>query len=109
MILENSAAIVKQLNDKVIRRVLSHSAGIMLVEFTFNKGGVGEMHKHDQHEQVGYVAQGSFEIVVGDEKRIAKKGDSYYAAKNVLHGVVALEDNSILVDAFTPMRQDFLE
>jgi quercetin dioxygenase-like cupin family protein len=37
-----------------------------------------------------------------------KKGDSYYADKNVMHGVVALED-SVLLDGFTPMRKDFLK
>jgi len=35
-------------------------------------------------------------------------GDTYYAKKNVLHGVVALEDDSVIIDAFTPPRADFL-
>lgn len=99
---------VKQLNEKNTRRVLCHGAELMLVEFRFAKGGVGEPHKHEEHEQVGYVAKGSFEITVGEEKKIARTGDCYYAAKNVMHGVVALEDDSVIIDTFHPIRKDFL-
>jgi quercetin dioxygenase-like cupin family protein len=99
----------KQLNEKTSRKILTYSEDLMLVEFCFKKGGIGQPHKHENHEQVGYIANGSFELIIGNEKKIVKKGDSYHAAKNVLHGVVALEDDSIIVDAFTPMRADFLE
>jgi quercetin dioxygenase-like cupin family protein len=108
MIISKDDVAVKQLNDKTTRRVLCHGGELMLVEFCFQKGGVGEPHQHENHEQVGYVAQGSFAITVGNDKRIIKQGDCYYAAKNVMHGVVALEDDSILIDTFTPVREDFL-
>ena len=99
---------LKQVDEKSTRRVLIHAGSLMLVEFRFNKGGVGAVHKHDNHEQIGYVAQGSFEITVGGDKKIIAKGDSYYAAKGVPHGVVALEDDSVIIDTFTPIREDFL-
>lgn len=97
-----------QLSDKTTRRVISYGQELMMVEFGFKKGGVGEPHSHDDHEQIGYVAQGSFELIVGDQKSIIKKGDTYYAPRKTLHGVVALEDDSVLIDAFTPIRKDFL-
>ncbi|WP_378954678.1 cupin domain-containing protein [Pelosinus sp. sgz500959] len=81
---------------------------MMLVEFQFDKGGIGLAHQHAEHEQIGYVDQGNFEITVGNETKIAKQGDCYYAAKNVLHGVASLEDDSIHIDSFTPIREDFL-
>lgn len=99
----------KQLNEQVFRRVLECGESLMLVEFRFKKGGVGELHKHEEHEQVGFIAKGSFELALGNEKRIVNQGDSYYAPKNVLHGVVALEDDSIIIDAFTPIRAEFIE
>ncbi|HAK74917.1 MAG TPA: pectin degradation protein [Sporomusaceae bacterium] len=108
MILAKENAMIKQLNEKCSRSILVYSDAIMLVEFRFKKGGVGEAHKHADHEQVGYIAKGSFELTVGDEKRIVCAGDSYYAARNVLHGVVALEDDSVIIDTFTPKRDDFL-
>lgn len=97
-----------RVSDKCVRRVLSYGENLMLVEFRFAKCGVGTPHSHDQHDQVGYVAKGSFEITVGGETKVAREGDSYYAPKNVVHGVVALEEDSVLVDSFTPQRADFL-
>lgn len=108
MIISRESKHILQLDDKCFRRVLVHGPAMMLVEFRFKKGGVGTMHMHAHHEQVGYVAKGSFEITVGGEKKIAREGDCYYADRNVLHGVVALEEDSVLIDTFTPIREDFL-
>ena len=95
------------LDDKVSRKVLLHQNSMMLVEFTFKKGGVGQPHSHEAHEQIGYIAKGSFEVTVGNEPKTLSVSDSYYAAKNEVHGVVALEDG-VIVDTFTPIRGDFL-
>ena len=95
------------LDDSVRRKVLLHQNSMMLVEFTFKKGGIGQPHSHEEHEQIGYIAKGSFEVTVGDKTKTLSCGDSYYAAKNEVHGVLALEDG-VIVDAFTPIRKDFL-
>jgi quercetin dioxygenase-like cupin family protein len=108
MIVEYANVAETRVSDKNVRRVLSYGENLMLVEFRFAKGGVGTPHMHEQHDQVGYIAKGSFEITVGDETKIVRQGDSYYAPKNMLHGVVALEEDSVIVDAFTPHRADFL-
>ncbi|MDU4959652.1 MAG: cupin domain-containing protein [Sporomusaceae bacterium] len=108
MIVEYASVAETRLSDKNVRRVLSYGENLMLVEFRFAKGGVGTPHKHEEHDQVGYIAKGSFELTVGDETKIVRQGDSYYAPKNTLHGVVALEEDSVIVDAFTPCRADFL-
>jgi quercetin dioxygenase-like cupin family protein len=108
MIIRNQDLPGKETGDNTSRKVLAVGDEIMLVEFQFPKGGIGVPHSHAEHEQIGYVAKGSFEITVGSETKIAKQGDCYYAPRNVLHGVVSLEDDSILIDAFTPIRQDFL-
>ena len=78
----------------------------MTVQFDFEKGSVGYLHTHP-HEQVGYVVSGRFEATVGSEKTIIEAGDTYYVPPNVEHGVVALEEG-ILIDVFTPQREDFL-
>jgi quercetin dioxygenase-like cupin family protein len=108
MIITNQDLPGKDIGDNTSRKVLVAGEEIMLVEFQFPKGGIGIPHSHEEHEQIGYVAKGSFEITVGSETKIAKQGDCYYAPKNVLHGVVSLENDSILIDAFAPIRQDFL-
>jgi quercetin dioxygenase-like cupin family protein len=90
------------------RKIMSWNDDLMAAAVRFDKGAVGTPHKHDIHTQIGYVAAGSFEVVSETEKRILKAGDSYFAGKNVMHGAVALEQDSILIDIFTPKRDDFL-
>ena len=95
------------LGEGVTRKILASGGDMMTVQFAFEKGAVGAPHTH-VHEQVGYVLQGRFELTLGDDKTIMEAGDTYYVPSNTLHGVVALEDG-VLLDVFTPQRQDFLE
>lgn len=108
MIAHNHDVQATVLDDNVSRKVLLHHGDMMLVEFRFRKGGVGHPHSHERHEQIGYIAEGVFEVTVGGETKVLSRGDSYYAGKNEVHGVVAMEDG-IIVDTFTPIREDFLE
>lgn len=96
----------KVIGEGTTRKILTYSENLMLCELTFKKGAVGAMHSHP-HEQIGYIVSGSLEVIIGDEKRILKAGDTYQTAPDVLHGVVALEDTKLL-DVFNPMRKDFL-
>jgi quercetin dioxygenase-like cupin family protein len=41
-------------------------------------------------------------------KDIVRDGDTFYVPSSVPHGVVALE-RSVILDIFTPQRQDFLK
>jgi quercetin dioxygenase-like cupin family protein len=108
MIFVNEEIKPKQLGDKISRKILAAGGVLMTAEVHFKKGGIGEPHSHDKNEQVSYIVSGSFEATVGGETKVLKKGDSYYVPLNVMHGVVALED-SVILDVFTPMREDFLK
>ena len=89
----------------VTRRIIARGGEIMAVHVSFQKGAVGNVHNHP-HEQVSYIVSGSFEYVEGSERHMLKAGDSYYVPPNLEHGVVALED-SVILDVFTPQREDF--
>lgn len=91
----------------VRRRMLGFNEGLMMVEVAFEKGAVGAPHSHP-HLQVSYVAEGAFEMTIGDKVTTLKKGDSYMVPADVVHGCAALEPGT-LIDAFTPARQDFLD
>ena len=95
------------LGEGVTRRILASGGTMMTVQFAFEKGAVGTPHTH-VHEQVGYVLQGRFELTLGNDNTTLEMGDTYYVPSNTVHGVVALEDG-ILLDVFTPQRQDFIE
>lgn len=90
----------------ITRRILARGGNMMGVEASFEKGAVGEAHRHP-HEQVSYVLSGSFVYEVEGKKYILHQGDSYYVAPGELHGATALED-AVILDIFTPQRQDFL-
>ena len=44
----------------ITRRILAHGGGMMGVEASFQKGAVGEAHRHP-HEQVSYILSGCFQ------------------------------------------------
>jgi quercetin dioxygenase-like cupin family protein len=96
-----------QADDGVIRRVLAYTDAVMCVENIFEKGAVGVMHSHP-HTQITYVAAGRFRFTIGDEVREVCKGDTLCKQNGVKHGCVCLE-RGVLVDFFTPMREDFVK
>lgn len=92
--------------DGSTRRVILSLPELMLVEFSFEKGGVGALHSHP-HVQTSYVAEGVFEVTIGDETQTIAAGGAYIVPSGVTHGVRALEAGR-LIDSFTPRRDDFL-
>jgi len=88
------------------RKILSYDDNVMMVKVAFEKGGVGALHSHF-HTQMSYVASGAFEIVIGDQTQILRKGDGFYIPPDVIHGATCLEEG-VLVDIFTPLREDFI-
>jgi len=94
-------------SDGVKRKILGYDKDLMLVLVEFNKGAVGYLHKHP-HKQISYLVKGSFEVTIGDEKKIQKAGDVYFILPNIEHGVLALEDG-VIIDVFSPYRDDFIK
>lgn len=90
----------------ITRQIYGYDDNIMMVKVIFEKGAIGTPHTHI-HSQTSYVVSGKFEVTVGDEVKVLKAGDGFYAAPNVKHGCVCLEEG-VLIDVFSPMRKDFL-
>ncbi|CCN73637.1 cupin domain-containing protein [Vibrio nigripulchritudo] len=98
----------QDLGGGIKRKVIGYTDSLMVVEVCFDKGAVGEVHYHEEHDQIAYVISGSVEVKVEEETRILSKGDAFIARKLSSHGVVSMEDNTILLDVFSPMRKDFI-
>ena len=108
MFTENTSIPSTDLGGGVTRKILSYSKNLMTVELHFEKGAVGAKHFHP-HEQIGYIISGSLIYQEdGCEDKVLHTGDTYYVAPNVVHGVEILED-TMLLDIFTPMREDFVK
>jgi quercetin dioxygenase-like cupin family protein len=107
MIFREDEITFEKVSEGVERKVIARGGQIMAVKVAFKKGAVGSLHSHP-HEQISYVIEGSFEYQIKDEKNVLMAGDSCYVEPDISHGVVALQD-SIILDVFTPQRDDFLK
>lgn len=96
----------QDLGNGIQRQMFGYDDTIMLVKAKFEKGAVGVLHQHP-HVQVTYVESGVFEMSIDGVKKIIRKGDGYYVAPNLIHGCVCLEPG-LLIDVFSPNREDFL-
>jgi quercetin dioxygenase-like cupin family protein len=92
--------------DGVRRQILGYGPDLMMVRVEFRRGAVGALHHHP-HRQVTYVAAGRFEATVDGTTRLLEAGDCFYVAADLEHGVVALDEGT-LIDVFTPAREDFV-
>lgn len=97
----------EDLGGGVSRKFLGYDNQIMMVKVKFDKGAIGSPHQHF-HTQATYCAKGKFEFTIGDEKSIVKEGDGVYIEPNLMHGALCLEEG-ILIDVFSPVREDFLD
>ncbi len=90
----------------VTRRILAYTDGLMCVENRFEQGAVGALHSHP-HTQITYVVSGEFSFTIAGETRTVHAGDTLLKEDGVVHGCVCTEAG-VLLDIFTPMREDFL-
>ena len=92
----------------VIRKVVAYSDEAMCAVHEFEEGAVGTVHSHTGHTQITYVAEGRFRFKIGEEEKEVVKGDSMCKLPNIIHGCVCLE-KGVLIDFFSPMREDFIK
>lgn len=102
----NSEANAVEMFPGVVRRTLNSGDRTTLAEITLSRGAVVPAHSHP-HEQIGYVASGRVVFDIDGEGRELVKGDGYLIPGDVSHEVTALED-SICIDVFSPVREEFL-
>ena len=97
---------LEDLGDGIKRKVLAYRKSLMVVEVYFEKGAEGVVHNHP-HEQIAYVMKGKFEFNIDGEKQVVGPGDTVFVDANKPHGTICLQEG-ILIDIFTPYREDFI-
>lgn len=97
-----------ELEGGMRRKIVGHTPELMSVLMEFDLGAVGTPHAHDAHDQIGFVIQGAFEAEIDGVKRVLRAGDAFIAQRLTMHGVVCLEQGSLLLDQFSPRRDDYL-
>jgi quercetin dioxygenase-like cupin family protein len=98
---------VEQLNPFVTRQVI-HTEGSTLARLHLSKGAIIPRHHH-VNEQVSTVESGLLRFYLDDQTTIdVPAGHSLQIPPDVPHRVEALQD-SVALDLFTPVRQDWLQ
>lgn len=92
----------------VKRCILNAVGSLMMMEVHFAKGAEGYEHSHP-HEQMSYCLRGSFVFRIDGKEYAVSAGQSIAIKGDAKHGVTALEEDSALLDVFTPIREDLLK
>ena len=100
-----SGAQIEWLSSTIGRQMI-HTETMTLARVTLRQGAVVPMHEHE-NEQIATVLEGRVRFVVGGEERVVEAGTTVPLAANVPHEVEALED-SVVLDVFSPVREDWL-
>lgn len=101
-----SAIAKEELGGGISRQILGYGPDLMIVRVWFEKGSIGDVHAHP-HSQSTLVESGKFEVFIDGEIEVLGAGDSFYIAPHLDHGAVCLEPG-VLIDTFSPAREDFL-
>jgi quercetin dioxygenase-like cupin family protein len=96
---------VKQLFEGVKAQV-AWGDRLMLSLVTLESGSTVPMHGHP-HEQAGVVLEGEFDFTIGQETRRVKAGDTYIIPGNVQHGCAACAGHALVLDIFSPVREEY--
>ena len=107
MFLESKKYKWEKIDENLERAIIGYDNTLMQTIVRFKKGGIGYLHKH-VHSQVAFIIKGTFEVQIEDEKKVLQSGDTFFIPSNKMHGVICLEEG-ILVESFSPMREDFLK
>ena len=93
--------------SKGIERQMVVGQNLMICRFRFTPYLETPQHRHP-HDQVSIVVSGRVRFFVEGEERICAPGDVLHFPSNCLHGATMMDEEVVLIDIFTPIREDFL-
>lgn len=91
----------------VVRRRLASGERLTLVEIRIEAGSNVPEHTHP-HEQAGHVAAGRVFARIDGQEFHLDAGASYLIPGGAVHYVEAI-DAAVLIEAFSPVREDFVD
>jgi len=95
------------LGNGIVRQMI-HGERLMICRLTIAPGTVTPAHDH-LHEQMTIVERGRVRFIVGSEERVFGPGDVILIPSRFRHGATMLDEEVVLIDIFSPIREEFLE
>jgi quercetin dioxygenase-like cupin family protein len=83
-----------------------HLNNLMLSYLEMEEGTIVPLHKHP-HEQGGILLAGRLELTIGDETRVVEPGALFLIPANVYHKAVPVGGRVVVLDVFSPIREDY--
>jgi quercetin dioxygenase-like cupin family protein len=106
IVVSNSEARESTPEPGLTRKVLAYNDKLFLAEHRMKKGWVGSIHSHP-HEQIVYVVRGHLKVTCQGKTFEIRNGDTFIVRGGVEHGASAVEE-SLVIDVFTPCREDYI-
>jgi quercetin dioxygenase-like cupin family protein len=88
------------------RRTIANGTTMYQMVARLDAGSRMPEHKHPQ-EQIVHILEGRMKLIVSGVPHELRRGESFYLAANVPHGVQTIEETMVL-DTFSPPRDDYL-
>jgi quercetin dioxygenase-like cupin family protein len=85
-----------------------YGQNLMLSYLEMDEGAEVPMHNHP-HEQGGILLKGRLQLTIGEETRIVEAGALFLIPPGVSHRAVAVDGPAVILDVFSPVREDYAE
>jgi quercetin dioxygenase-like cupin family protein len=86
------------------RALFGDAAMLNLVEL--EPGAIVPRHSHP-HEQMGIVLSGEIVMIIDGSERACHAMDAMHIPSGVVHAAYAGPEGAVVLDTFTPVREDF--
>jgi quercetin dioxygenase-like cupin family protein len=96
----------EQITSTIARRFITGDS-VTVGRFELKQGGVVPSHAH-ANEQISIVLSGALRFTIDGQETIVRAGEVMQIPGNAAHQVEVLED-TLVVDVFTPVRQDWID
>ena len=106
MFKKKSELTYRKLLDGVNMGTMVHGEKTLMARFRLEKGCAIPDHNHP-HEQTGLLLSGRMVFTVDGTDHDVMPGDSWCIGSDVPHSARAVED-SVAVEMFSPVREDYL-
>ena len=99
---------LEQVSERLSRRLVTGTR-MMLAQVNLKKGCIVPKHTHE-HEQITHVLEGALRFWIGEDEAqtlVVSAGEVLHIPSHLPHKAEAIED-TVLADAFSPPREDWL-